>query len=251
MNSVKLRSYEKLEEENKELKIVLRKLSHEMGNALTVLGANIYYLEGDIKEGTKKFSIRDLKGDYTYICNLFKNLREYNHTEALDKRMYTVTELLDELENTFQRLNGSSEVKLEVHKHVDTDDTKIYADKHKIKQVLINILKNSIEAMKQKESSNSKYHSMEIVVRVNIEKGQSEYLHMEIRDNGIGISEKNIGSIFEPMFTHGKEDGTGLGLSVVKKIMEDHKGKIKAVSIQGKGTAMHIYFPLLNFFGSK
>ena len=73
-----------------------------------------------------------------------------------------------------------------------------------------------------------------------------EIVHIEIRDNGKGISDQYLGEIFQPMFTHGKENGTGLGLSVVKKIVEDHQGKIKAVSVCGTGTAIHIYLPVLN-----
>jgi hypothetical protein len=86
MEQVKLASYEKLEEENRELKTVLRKLSHEMGNALTLLGASIFYVETDIATAHGKCDVSDLKNDYTYICNLFKELREYNHTESLAKK---------------------------------------------------------------------------------------------------------------------------------------------------------------------
>ena len=64
MEQVKLASYEKLEEENRELKTVLRKLSHEMGNALTLLGASIFYVETDIATANGKCDVSDLKNDY-------------------------------------------------------------------------------------------------------------------------------------------------------------------------------------------
>lgn len=253
MNQVKLRSYEKIEEENKELKTVMRKLSHEMGNALTLLGASIYYLENQIAGGCSKFDIKDLKGDYSYICNLFKNLKEYNHAEALDKREITITDIIKDIENSFARLSGSEQVTFTTHRLTDTDKVKVYADMTKMRQVIINIIKNSIEAMEDNLGERN------IVVRVGTEMvaddridntlqrvAGKEIVHIEIRDNGKGISEQYVGEIFQPMFTYGKKDGTGLGLSVVKKIVEDHQGKIKAVSVQGTGTAIHIYLPVLN-----
>ena len=61
MKQVKLVSYEKLEDENRELKIILNKLSHEMGNALTLLGASIYYVESEINKQNVECNIRELK----------------------------------------------------------------------------------------------------------------------------------------------------------------------------------------------
>ena len=72
MEQVKLASYEKLEEENRELKTVLRKLSHEMGNALTLLGASIFYVETDIATANGKCDVSDLKNDYTSQGNFLK-----------------------------------------------------------------------------------------------------------------------------------------------------------------------------------
>ena len=78
--------YDVLEIENTELKMLLRKFTHEMGNALTILGASIFYVEADIAHGVKECNLRDLKNDYSYICGLFNSLREYNHAEGVNKK---------------------------------------------------------------------------------------------------------------------------------------------------------------------
>ena len=62
-----------MEKENEELRMLLRKLSHEMGNALTLLGGSIYYLEHEIEDTDMACSVSELKGDYQYICSLFSN----------------------------------------------------------------------------------------------------------------------------------------------------------------------------------
>ena len=114
-----------------------------------------------------------------------------------------------------------------------------------------NILNNSIDAVSKN------VNERKINVRITVEtisdellsdveaSGECEMIHMEVADNGKGIAEKNMDKIFEPMYTYGKKGGTGLGLAIVKKIIDKHNGKIKAVSVLGTGTAIHIYLPIL------
>ena len=254
MERVKLVSYEKLEEENQELRTVLRKLSHEMGNALTLLGASIFYAEMDIEKLNVKCDMTELKNDYSYICNLFRELREYNHTEGINKKEVTVSDMMIAIENAFLRLTGNENILLVTNRQDNVQKTRIFADKIKLRQALINVIKNSIDAVRENDDIKGK--KIEISVMIESVGGEeffgqnyyykNEVVHIEIKDNGKGISENHIDKIFQPMFTYGKGDGTGLGLSVVKKIVEDHGGKIKAASALGTGTAIHIYLPILN-----
>jgi len=64
-----------------------------------------------------------------------------------------------------------------------------------------------------------------------------------VTDSGIGIPEKYLDKVFEPYFTHGKPDGTGLGLALAKKIVEDHKGSMEIRSTEGTGTTVAIILP--------
>ena len=258
MVPVKLKSYEMIEEENKELKTMMRKLCHEMGNALTLLGGSIFYLENELR--TKEIGdVVDIKNDYTYICKLFNNLREYNHTEAIEKTNVSLTDIVENIKNIFEKMNVNSDTELQVEYPMKCKEDMVYADMTKIRQVLINVMKNSIEAMEQNVKDKGKcivarvstevvpYQDyVEIEEDMNFNNEKRKVVHIEIRDNGKGIPEKNLNDIFQPMYTYGKEQGSGLGLAVVKKIIEDHRGKIKAVSAVGTGTAMHIYLPVSN-----
>lgn len=253
MVPVKLRSYEMIEEENKELKTMMRKLCHEMGNALTLLGGSIFYLEHDLRMKESVDDLANIKNDYTYICKLFNNLREYNHTEAVQKENIKISQLVEHIVDVFDKLNTENAIELHIEQAINDDTANIYGDITKFRQVIVNILKNSSEAMEENEKDKGK----NIIVRLTIETvpeyvcsneaenvNGRDVVHIELRDNGKGIPEKNLNDIFQPLYTFGKKQGSGLGLAVVKKIIEDHSGEIKAVSAEGTGTAMHIYLPV-------
>ena len=235
-------SERKLEEENKELRIVLRKLCHEMGNALTLLGGSIYYLENEIKDGKEKSVLSDVREDYRYLCALFGNLREYNHHEGLNKAPISLSTLEKNIKSAINRFNINDSIQIIYEGIEESDYINIYADVTKLQQALVNIIKNSMEAME--DNAHDKGKKLCIVMSIEDDKSLGEVVHLQIKDNGKGISKSSIKEIFEPMYTYGKKQGTGLGLAVVKKIIEDHRGKIEAVSILGTGTAIHIYLPL-------
>lgn len=257
MVPVKLRSYEMLEEENRELKTVMRKISHEMGNALTLLGGSIFYLEHNLSVKESEDNLVNIKNDYAYICKLFNNLREYNHTEAVEKENIRLSKVVENIEDIFEKFNTDKSIELRVEQAIKLDDISIYGDMTKIRQVIVNILKNSIEAMEENESDKGKNVTIRVTTEAvpdyasgmasdSVDVNCRDVVHIELRDNGKGIPEKNISDIFQPLYTYGKKQGSGLGLAVVKKIIEDHRGKIKAVSAVGTGTAMHIYLPVSN-----
>jgi len=67
---------------------------------------------------------------------------------------------------------------------------------------------------------------------------------IEVEDTGAGIPEKYKDKVFEPYFTYGKADGTGLGLALAKKIVEDHKGRMEIQSKEGEWTTVSIVLPV-------
>jgi signal transduction histidine kinase len=71
-----------------------------------------------------------------------------------------------------------------------------------------------------------------------------DFVRIEISDTGKGIPQKYLDKVFDPYFTYGKPSGTGLGLSLAKKIVEDHHGRVEIHSIEGKGTEVDIYLPM-------
>jgi signal transduction histidine kinase len=70
------------------------------------------------------------------------------------------------------------------------------------------------------------------------------HVRIEVEDSGKGIPQKYLDKVFEPYFTHGKPDGTGLGLALARKIVEDHKGRMEIRSKEGEGTTVAIILPV-------
>jgi signal transduction histidine kinase len=107
----------------------------------------------------------------------------------------------------------------------------IQGDKEKLKQVFINIILNSIQSMEDGG-----------LISINTEASDSG-VNISFKDTGIGITKENLSKIFNPFFTT-KEQGTGLGLAVSNRIIQDHNGYITIDSAVNKGTMVVLYLPV-------
>ena len=109
------------------------------------------------------------------------------------------------------------------------------ADREQIEQVLLNLILNAAEAMPK---------GWTLRLGASVEEFEGEpHLVLAVRDNGEGMSPDQIENLFAPFLTY-KESGTGIGLAIVKKIMENHQGKVQVESKLGQGTKFKLLFPL-------
>ncbi|MEK1832440.1 ATP-binding protein [Priestia megaterium] len=105
-------------------------------------------------------------------------------------------------------------------------------DESQIKQVLINLLQNAIDAMQE---------GGEITVSLDFNE-ETEQIKIVVQDNGVGMTAKELESISKPFFST-KERGIGLGLHISYQIIESHGGKIRVNSIKDKGSTFTLYLP--------
>ncbi|HLA68850.1 MAG TPA: ATP-binding protein [Bacteroidota bacterium] len=108
---------------------------------------------------------------------------------------------------------------------------KVKMDEDKVVRVFYNIASNARDAMPQ---------GGKLTVKTEPSDG---FVKIEFIDSGTGMPEEVKKRLFEPFMTYGKKHGTGLGMAIVKKVIDDHKGKIEIDSVMGKGTTIRIYFP--------
>jgi signal transduction histidine kinase len=106
------------------------------------------------------------------------------------------------------------------------------ADQELLYLAILNILLNAVQSMEGRGT---------VDIRVDEER---DYYRIEIEDKGCGISEENANRVFDPFFTT-KEKGSGLGLPIVKKIIEGHRGTIAIRSREGEGTKVELRLPRL------
>jgi len=122
--------------------------------------------------------------------------------------------------------------KIDFYLSLSQDISSICADENQVRQIIMNVVINSIQAIKIKGKIK--------ITTENSRLKEKPAIKLIIEDNGIGIPESELSQIFDPFFTK-KDKGTGLGLSIVYKLVENHQGEVKVESIEGKGTKFLIF----------
>ena len=216
-----LKEYKK----DSELKSSLFKITHEIKNPLAVVKGYLSMINIENKEKAIKY-LDIISSEVERSINLLNDFMQFSKIE-INKEMFELDFLLDEVKNILISLTNSKKIKL---RFKTEKDIIINADYNRIKQVLINVIKNSIEASKD-------YSNIDITCFIN------KHLNIIIRDYGSGIDNETFNKLFTP-FNTTKEKGTGLGVCLSKEIIEAHNGKITYNSILGKGTTVKIVLPI-------
>ena len=145
---------------------------------------------------------------------------------------FTAIQLLQLLNSILPLFRGRFEAEfLSVTINI-SETTEVYADKHQLQQILINILLNAVEAQKD---------LAEPFIRI-YELDSGETVTVVIEDNGAGIDPSSLNLIFDPFFTT-KSNGTGLGLAISYQLMQENHGEIWAESVSGGGMKLYLRLP--------
>jgi two-component system sensor histidine kinase PhcS len=180
--------------------------------------------------------ITDIEDGLKRVQNIVSDLRMFTHpnTEQLDP--VTVAEVVTP---ALRFLSNEWKDAVQIEQRLAEHQT-ILANKNKLIQVMVNILQNSLDALKIKTFANGEKPSIWIAGR--IENGQSV---LSIRDNGVGIDPKLVDKIFDPFFTtKDVGEGMGLGLSICYSIVQEYEGKISVKTEQGKFCEFTLEFPV-------
>ena len=172
--------------------------------------------------------INIMKQEINRSLNIISDFVEYNKIKVV-KEQIDLNCLLDDVYDSFKILMTNKKIKLE---YKNRNDQEIYfnGDYERLKQVIINILKNACEACTENgkiEISSSLYKN---------------YLDILIEDNGIGMDEETLKNIKEMFYTT-KQNGTGLGVALSNEIIKSHNGELLFTSEPNKGTKVTIRLP--------
>lgn len=217
-------------EKEKVLRTSLFKLTHEIKNPLAVCKGYLDML--DLKDNKKIYKyIPIVKSEIERTLTLMDDYLEYTKIK-INKDIVDIYMLLDEVINSLNMFFKENNIILK--NNIPDNELFLEIDFNRIKQVIVNLLKNSLEAMDQNKDSKI------IKISTNLRK---KWFDIIIEDNGIGMDEETLNNVTDLFFTT-KKNGTGLGTSLSKEIMEGHGGKIKYVSELGIGTKVILSFPL-------
>jgi signal transduction histidine kinase len=207
-------------------------ISHDLRHPLTTVLAYAEILsEGDIDEGQRKDVYREIRMSVNKMTELISSLLEFSKTqEALHLVHGDLIETFKHTIGTFRLHPEFRHVQITV---IHEGSTEGWFDFKKLDRAFRNILQNAAEAAPP-DSARIQVR----VMRVN------DHVEISIADNGPGIAEEIRGEIFQPFVTRDKVGGTGLGLAVVHKIVQDHKGDVKIESSGPRGTTFKIILPV-------
>ncbi len=212
-------------------------VAHEIKNPLTSIDIHIQLLKKEIAKLDEEQS-RDMKNLLVIVKEEIDRLNSIVQDFLFAVRPMSmsferedINAIIEELAEFLKYELIEKEIKLVLE--LEKDLPLVIVDQKYLKQALLNIIKNSIEAI-QKNGE----------IRINTQVNSDDDVVVQVFDNGGGISESNIGKIFEPYFTT-RKFGTGLGLVIVYKIIKEFGGDIKVKSEEGRGTVFTITLPVL------
>ena len=210
-------------------------VAHSVRNPLTSLKMRLFTLESTLRlTPTQTEDLNVISEEIRHIDKILRNFLEYARPPKLELNRDTPSEIVD---TALQLLQHRLELnKTSVHIERTEQLPKVLIDKDQLKEVFVNLLVNASEAMSE---GGDIYISEKVGTWPNI--GKSVLIHF--RDNGPGIPQELFEDIFQPFFSS-KEDGSGLGLSIARRIINEHGGEIALYSEVGTGTVFTIALPL-------
>ncbi len=218
-------------EKEKKLRESLFKITHEIKNPIAVCKGYLDMLDYEDKDKVKRY-IPIIKDEISRTLILMDDFLDYTKVE-IEFDIADIYMLLEDTCDIVKPLFKNSHIKLNYT--IPEDELYMNLDYNRLKQVLVNLLKNSIEAKDSRKKEN--------VVTIDVI-AEKEQIIIKIKDNGVGMDKKTLEKVDEMFYTT-KEKGTGLGVALSKEIIHLHGGDMKYSSVKGKYTQVVISLPII------
>jgi len=232
---------EQLEDNRRLQKSLISNVAHELATPLMNIGGYTEALKDDVIKGKKlkRQTLEIIKEETERLAKMVDEVRALVVIEQpqfkLEKKKRNVETLI---KKAIQKIKPQfKEKSIAVNLNVDEKMPKVSLDQNRFTQILINLLANA-----------EKFSSQDGKIEINVTHEKNQ-MKLAIKDNGIGIPSHELPYIFERFYRTDKSrsretGGIGLGLTIVKELVEAHDGEIKVASKKGKGTTFTCYFPV-------
>jgi two-component system, sporulation sensor kinase E len=209
-------------------------LVHELRNPLSTMKMGFLTLRKTVRLNDAESHFLDLVEKEGYRLELMlKDVLDFAKPQELRLIPQDVHPILEQSAERFKE--EFEKAGIVFHREFTRAIPRVAVDSERLSQVLVNLVQNAVDAAQGTER------------RITMRTGylhDEEAVRIEVADNGAGIAENILPRVFDPFFT-GRKTGTGLGLTVVKKIVEAHHGRVGIESRPGKGTTIRIELPAL------
>ncbi|HDZ24614.1 MAG TPA: PAS domain-containing protein [Desulfobacteraceae bacterium] len=206
-------------------------IAHEIRNPLSsIKGFATYFKERYRDVPTDQETADIMIQEVERLNRVIGQLLEFARPVSIEKKP---TDIMALIQQSLKLVEGDAlQRKIRVELEGPPQGIRVTLDPDRIKQVLLNLYLNALEAMGEGG-----------ILAVSVGQKQANMIEIEVRDTGEGISKEDLAHVFDPYFTR-KPSGTGLGLAIVHKIMESHGGEVHVESAPGKGTTVKLSFPV-------
>ena len=209
-------------------------IAHEIRNPLSSIRGLTQFLFQSCPDGEeRKDDLKIIMKEVDRLNQLINQVLDFSRPKKLNISHFSLNEMIKDLVNLLKLEGRERAIQFELS--LESSVQSIFADQDQIRQALMNIILNAIQAVGSQGKiiislQPSHYNGKEAVL-------------ISIKDNGVGIGGEELNHIFDPFFTT-RSQGTGLGLSIAYNIMEAHQGSITISSEQGGGTEVKILIPV-------
>jgi signal transduction histidine kinase len=208
-------------------------MAHEIRNPLAAISGSVQVLRREVPVSPEQRGLMDVVvKESQRVSHILDQFLDFAQPQ---KQAFAVISLPDLLDETLTILRGSGELngRVEVRGNFASSGLHYFGSAAQFKQIFWNILKNSLKAMPEGGDLKIDFSAEE----------ESREVRLKFADTGIGMSREEVGRLFEP-FHSGFEGGRGLGLALVRRIVDDYEGRIEVRSEKHKGTEITISLPV-------
>ncbi|HEY4329927.1 MAG TPA: ATP-binding protein [Phycisphaerae bacterium] len=211
-------------------------LSHSIKNVLQGMRGGADVVEAGLRKNSldeAKVGWKMLERNLDKVTAFTMNMLAYSKARRPTLELTHIPHILNECMELVKK--SAADKKVTILPEISTTQPPIPIDADGVHQAILNLLMNAIDAVEPTRG---------VVTLSSAFDPVSQMAKIEVQDNGVGIADKDKERIFEPFFSTKGQRGTGLGLAVTKKIVEEHHGRIELISKVGQGTTFRIMLPL-------
>ena len=205
-------------------------MAHEIGTPMNVILGRTEYLMHKTSDDATKQGLATIVAQVERITKIMNQLLSFARRKPLERRPLAMSLVVHDILDVVQERLEKRDIHLQVH--LASSCPSVFADRDQMGQVVLNLVMNAIQAMP---------NGGDLTITLT---SDARHVHLALADNGCGIPKDNIPKLFMPFFTTKVcGEGTGLGLTVVHGIVQEHEGSIFVESQPGTGTTFTISLP--------
>ncbi|MCP4724465.1 MAG: PAS domain S-box protein [bacterium] len=222
-------------EKNAAIGELSRKVAHEIGNPLSSIRISVEMLKKYLDlEADDNRLLEVIISESDRLDGIITDFLRFGRMKELELKETDINDLVKDILTLLKNNDRYLKKKIEIRPALLEDDPFIELDKDMIKEVLWNLLLNSVDAIEDTGI-------IDLILK-RMEEHGNKFLEIHVKDSGVGIGESMLNDVFDPFFTT-KTGGSGLGLSIIQKIITEHGGSVTVSSVPGDGADFKIKLP--------